>query len=325
MLQHIEDQYGIDIYHTDEYLKPWVRKDAEGRPIGRIEEGDALIFFNFRSDRPRQILSAFLDKFFNIFRRKKLDLHVTTMTNFKPGLVPDENIAFRLPPVKNSLGEILAKAGKRQLRAAETEKFPHVTFFFNGRNEEPFTGEDRVLAPSPKVSTYDLKPEMSADEVTDNVIKRWGETDYDFTLVNYANPDMVGHTGNFDAAKKAVETVDQNLKRLVAAAQEKGLNIIVTADHGNAEQMKTSKGPHTKHTTNNVPFVFIPSKNSINQRENLTLKKGGALGNVAPTLLEVMGITKPKEMSSESLLEGWQEDPNQKTLLVVLDGWGHQP
>ncbi|MBO9309596.1 MAG: 2,3-bisphosphoglycerate-independent phosphoglycerate mutase [Chloroflexi bacterium] len=292
----IEDAYQRG--ETDEFIPPYVITGADGAPRATIKAGDTIIGFNFRGDRMRQIYSALMDESFQGFARPKLpDLHFVTM-----GVWGDEVSApraFVRPPQATCLAEVLSKHGKRQYHTAETEKYRHVTFFFNGQRDEPFEGEDRYLEPSPTdVPTYDLKPEMSAIPLTNKTIEAILSRQYDFILINYANPDMVGHTGVLEAAIKAVETVDAQLARLLAAAEQVGATVIVTADHGNCELMidPETGQPHTAHTMSRVPFILItPDGSSPPLRE-------GALCNVAPTVLQLMGIPKPPEMDAESLL-----------------------
>ena len=275
---------------TDEFIKPTVVKER------RVKNGDAVIFFNFRPDRARQLTMAFVDENFRAFPRKKINVHFVTMTRYMDGL--NVEIAFDKVPLKNTFGEVISKHGLKQLRIAETEKYAHVTFFFNGGREEPFEGEERCLIPSPKVATYDMKPEMSAYEVTDELIKRINSNKYDVIVVNYANLDMVGHTGVWEAAIKAAEAVDECIGRVVEAVAGQGGQAIITADHGNAEEMMENRHPKTAHTTNPVPFILIDAGG----RENIKLRKG-TLGDIAPTMLDLLDIKKPEEMTGRSLIE----------------------
>jgi 2,3-bisphosphoglycerate-independent phosphoglycerate mutase len=277
----------------DEFVVPTVVDGAEGS----IHRGDTVLAFNFRPDRMRQICRALGDPGFDGFERPEwpLDLQLSCMTEY------DETfrfpVLFRDEPLRNTIGEIVSRAGVRQLRIAETEKYAHVTYFFNGSEETPFQGEDRVLIPSPKVKTYDLKPEMSAIEVTDEIVRRLADDRYGFFVLNYANADMVGHTGKIDAAVRAVETVDGCLGRVVDAVAARGGLALVTADHGNAEQMidAATGGPHTAHTLNPVPFLVAGGEpHAVRQ---------GILADVAPTLLELLGIPAPGEMTGQSLLD----------------------
>ncbi len=282
---------------TDEFIRPTVVTDAAGQPRGTIGPGDSVVFFNFRADRGRQLSYALVREEFDGFpRRRFVPVQLVTMAQYDEALqVP---VAFPPRYLKQTLGEVLAGHGLKQLRIAETEKYAHVTFFFNGGDERSFPGEDRCLVPSPRVATYDLKPEMSAFEVTDEAVRRVGEGRYDFILVNYANPDMVGHTGDLRAAIRAVEAVDACCGRLVAAVLEAGGAALVTADHGNAETMWDAGAgqPHTAHTANPVPCVLVdPARRDFGLAD-------GILGNVAPTVLELMGLDAPAEMECGSLL-----------------------
>lgn len=286
----IQESYDDDI--TDEFIKPIVLED-NGKPITTVKEDDVVIFFNFRTDRGRQLTQALTQEDFPDYDMKTIPLHFVTMTNYDDafqGLA----IVFKKNNLKDTMGEVLEKNNKTQIRAAETEKYPHVTFFFSGGQEEPFEGEDRILVHSPKVATYDLQPEMSAEELTDKLEKAITEADTDFFCINYANPDMVGHTGDFDAAVKACETVDKGTKRLVEAGKD-NYSFIILADHGNSEKMRNPDGsPNTAHTTNPVPVILVNSEG----------KKihDGILGDVAPTLLDLMDIEQPKPMTQKSLL-----------------------
>ncbi|RLF49493.1 MAG: 2,3-bisphosphoglycerate-independent phosphoglycerate mutase [Thermoplasmata archaeon] len=275
---------------TDEFIKPTVIKER------RIKNGDVVIFFNFRPDRARQLTMAFVDENFKAFPRKKLNVHFVTMTRYMDGL--DVDIAFDKLPLKNTFGEVISKHGLKQLRIAETEKYAHVTFFFNGGREEPFNGEERCLIPSPKVATYDMKPEMSAYELTAELVKRIKSKRYDVIVVNYANLDMVGHTGVWEAAIKAVETVDECIGKVVEAVKQQKGKAIITADHGNAEEMMEDGHPKTAHTTNPVPFILI----GTGEKENIKLRRGN-LGDIAPTMLDLLGIEKPEDMTGRSLIE----------------------
>jgi 2,3-bisphosphoglycerate-independent phosphoglycerate mutase len=267
------------------------------RPLGTIKDGDAVIFCNFRSDRAREITRALTDPGFNEFRR----VRVPQLVSYVCLTTYDEtfNLPVAFPPVKltNILGAVISSRGIRQLRIAETEKYAHVTFFFNGGCEQPFPLEDRILVPSPRdVATYDLKPEMSAREITAGVVERIRSGQYGFILVNYANPDMVGHTGVLQAAVKAVEALDECLGAVLRAAQEAGARVLITADHGNLETMldHASGQPHTAHTTDPVPFILVGEKAG--------LRNNGLLADVAPTVLQLMGIEQPAEMTGKSLI-----------------------
>lgn len=298
---------------TDEFVKPYVIS-----PECLVEDGDVLFFYNFRADRMRQIVSALGLPEFNGFERKRVikPSYVATMTLYDETFPFD--IAFPPQDLKNVLGEVISKLGYKQLRIAETEKYAHVTYFFNGGREEPFPGEERILVPSPKVPTYDLKPEMSAFEVTDKVVERIENGDYRLIVLNFANPDMVGHTGNLEAAIKAIETVDKCLKRVVKATLEKGGICIVTADHGNAEQMidPETGNPWTAHTTNLVPFVVIKGEcgsYGVKRREKKDVELPeefagipviGILGDIAPSILYILGEEIPPEMTGDVIVEG---------------------
>lgn len=282
---------------TDEFVIPTVIMNGE-EPIGRILNNDSVIFFNFRPDRAREITRAINDREFEGFKREALDLNYVCMTEYDKTI---ENVKVAYPPLKhkNTLGEYVSNNGKTQLRIAETEKYAHVTFFFSGGREENYKGEDRILVSSPKVPTYDLQPEMSAPEVTEKLIKALDEDAYDMIILNYANPDMVGHTGVLEAAIAAVEAVDKCVGEVVSKVLEKDGTVFITADHGNCEQMtdySTGK-PMTSHTTNRVPFLWV--SNEINGR---TLSEG-VLADIAPTMLEVMGLSKPSEMTGKSLIK----------------------
>lgn len=280
---------------TDEFIKPTVIKHGENITI---KDKDVIIFFNFRADRARQLTRALTTEKFSDFAREvfpNIDYYVT-MTLYDEQF---KNVHIAFPPVelKNILGQVLAEKKIRQLRIAETEKYAHVTYFFNGGEENPFPLEERCLIPSPRdVATYDLKPQMSAYEVTEEVIKRLEQNSFDFVVLNYANMDMVGHTGVLEAAIKAVETLDNCLSKLIPIILKKGGTVFLTSDHGNAEQMTEENGnPHTAHTTNPVPFIFITSGSTLKV-------KNGILADIAPTILSYMGIKKPLEMTGESLL-----------------------
>ncbi len=286
---------GYERNETDEFIQPTVIDGFSG-----MNDGDGLLMMNFRSDRVRQILTALVDPEFTGFKRKKQILFSVAagMTDYSEFLNKKLVSLFPQQHISNSLGELLANAGKRQLRIAETEKYAHVTFFFNGGEETIFTGEDRILVPSPKVATYDLKPEMSANEVTERLQEAIATKNYDFILVNYANTDMVGHSGNLESAIKAVETIDSCLGKLESSVIKEGGMLFITADHGNAEMMMDEETgePHTAHTTFPVPAVLI------NAPEEITSLKNGRLADVAPTLLPFLGIAIPSEMDGKSLL-----------------------
>jgi 2,3-bisphosphoglycerate-independent phosphoglycerate mutase len=281
--------YAADV--TDEFVIPTV---ITPKPIA---DGDSVVFFNFRPDRARQLTQAIVLPDFSGFPRpKKLDLYYATMTSYEAGL--PVHVVYTKEELSNTLGEVLSKAGKKQLRIAETEKYAHVTYFFNGGNETPFEGEDRILVPSPKVATYDLQPEMNAPIVTDKVIERIESGEYDMIMLNFANADMVGHTGVFEAAVKAVETVDACVARIVAALQGVQGQLLIIADHGNAEQMEDpgTGEPYTAHTTNHVPCILVSSQHQKDELDD------GVLADVAPTLLYLAGMEQPEEMTGKNLV-----------------------
>ena len=293
-IKAIEDSYHKEVF--DEFVVPTVICNGN-EPVAKIGENDSVIFFNFRPDRARQITRAIVDPEFDGFETKKMNLYYVCFTSYDETM-PNVHVAFKKEPLKNTFGEVISEAGLTQLRIAETEKYAHVTFFFNGGEEKQYPGEDRILVPSPKVETYDMKPEMSAYEVTDKVCEALENDKYDVVILNFANTDMVGHTGSLPAAIKAVETVDECVERIVKIIEEKKGNLLITADHGNAEQMidyKTGE-PHTAHTTNPVPIILITDN------KDYKLKENGKLADLAPTMLDLMGINKPKEMTGESLL-----------------------
>lgn len=296
-VQAIKDSY--EAGKTDEFVVPTVIVKEDGMAVGKISDHDAVIFYNFRPDRAREITRSMCDDAFDGFNREKVpqDLKFICFTEYDV-TIPNKEVAFKPQKLTNTLGEYLSSLGLKQLRTAETEKYAHVTFFFNGGVEEPNPNEDRWLVPSPKVATYDMKPEMSAVEVTDGLVKAIRSGEYDFIIVNYANPDMVGHTGIMEAAIKAVETVDTCIGRVVDALVEKGGQMFLCADHGNSDQLVDYEtgDPFTAHTTNPVPFMLV------NYTDGIGLKEGGKLADIAPTLLEMMGIPKPAEMTGESLL-----------------------
>ena len=294
-IKAIEDSYQKEVF--DEFVEPTVICNGE-EPVAKIEENDSVIFFNFRPDRAREITRTLVDTNFNEFETKKMDLYFVCFTNYDETM-PNVHIAFKKEVLHNTFGEVVSKAGLTQLRIAETEKYAHVTFFFNGGEEKQYPGEDRILVPSPKVETYDQKPEMSAYEVTDKVVEAIQSDKYDVVILNFANTDMVGHTGSLPAAIKAVEAVDECVGKIVKIIEEKKGNLIITADHGNAEQMidYATGEPHTAHTTNPVPIILITEDQTIKLKEN------GKLADLAPTMLDLMGIEKPEEMTGESLLE----------------------
>ena len=291
-------QASYDDGKPDEFVIPSVVK-KDGKPVAVISDHDSVIFFNFRPDRAREISHAFLDDTFEGFsREKKLELVYVCFTDYDE-TIEHKLVAFKKETITNTFGEYLAAHGKKQLRLAETEKYAHVTFFFNGGVEEPNEGEDRILVPSPKeVATYDLKPEMSAPMVCDKLVEAIGSGKYDVIIVNFANPDMVGHTGVESAAIKAIETVDACVGRAVEAVKAADGVMFICADHGNAEQLvdyETGE-PYTAHTTNPVPFILV------NADASLGLREGGALCDIVPTLIDLMGMEQPKEMTGKSLL-----------------------
>ena len=279
---------------TDEFHKPIIITDEDGSPKTTIKEGDAVIFFNYRTDRGRELTNALCQNDFPEFGMKKLDLYFTTITLYDASF-KGINVIYNNDNIKNTLGEVLALAGKKQIRIAETEKYPHVTFFFSGGQEEPFKGESRILRNSPKVATYDLKPEMSAYELKDALCKDLEKGEADFVCLNFANGDMVGHTGIMQAAIKACEAVDICAKEVIETGLANGYSTLLIADHGNCETMMNPDGsPHTAHTTNPVPFILIDKE--------IKSIKSGILGDIAPTILELIGVEKPKEMTQNSLL-----------------------
>ena len=288
-------QQSYDEGVTDEFVMP-IAFAPEGEATGKIEDGDTVIFFNFRTDRPRQMVTVLTQADFPDHGMKTLDLDIVTMTEYDK-TYKGVDILFRNENLVNTIGEHLSNLGKTQIRSAETEKYPHVTFFFSGGRETPFTGEDRILVASPKVPTYDLQPEMSAPEVTSRMIDAIDTVRPDFICLNFANTDMVGHTGVFDAAVKAAETVDTCLAQLVPKALEAGYGIIIIADHGNSDTMVNPDGsPHTAHTTNMVPVFFV--SDAFEDAEI----SDGRLADVAPTLLWIMGIDPPEEMTGKILV-----------------------
>ena len=291
-VQGIEQSYAADV--TDEFIEPIV-VNKNGRPVATMGDGDVVLCFNFRTDRARQITEALTQQAFPEQDMQPLNLHYLTMTGYDESFrnIP---VLFSNHPVEKTMGEILESQGKRQIRIAETEKYPHVTFFFNCGREEEFQGEQRIMCPSPKVATYDLKPEMSAYDIRDSIIPELNKQEADFICVNFANADMVGHTGVFEAAVKAVETVDACAKDVITAALQNGYAALVIADHGNADRMKNPDGsPHTQHTTVPVPCILVDD----NYQGEL---KDGKLGDIAPTILQLMAVRQPAEMTGESLL-----------------------
>ncbi|MCG9791413.1 2,3-bisphosphoglycerate-independent phosphoglycerate mutase [Flavobacterium algicola] len=288
----MEVSYQNDI--TDEFVAPVVMVDADDKPIATIEEDDVVIFFNFRTDRGRELTEALSQQDFHEQNMHKLNLYYVTLTNYDETYT-NVKVVYNKDNITETLGEVLEKAGKKQIRIAETEKYPHVTFFFSGGREEPFVGESRILKNSPKVATYDLQPEMSANELTDALIPEIQKGDVDFVCLNFANGDMVGHTGIMAAAIEACEAVDKCVTRVIDAAIENDYTVLVIADHGNCETMINPDGsPNTAHTTNPVPFILIDKE--------IKMVHDGVLGDIAPTILELMGVEKPAVMTQHSLL-----------------------
>lgn len=289
----VENAYAADI--TDEFIKPTIIVAEDQQPLASISEGDAVICFNFRTDRCREITVVLTQTDMPDFGMHTLPLHHTTMTEYDKTFT-GVHVIFETDNLDNTLGQVLEAHGKKQIRIAETEKYPHVTFFFSGGRETPFTGESRIMVPSPKVATYDLQPEMSAVELTDKLVPEIENETADFICLNYANADMVGHTGVWDAVIKAVETVDACVQRVVTAALQHGYTIFLTADHGNADYLVNEDGsPNTAHTTNPVPLFVIDS----NWHGTV---KPGKLGDIAPSILHMMGLPVPKEMTGEILV-----------------------
>ncbi|MCU0491406.1 MAG: 2,3-bisphosphoglycerate-independent phosphoglycerate mutase [Chloroflexaceae bacterium] len=317
----IQQSYDKDV--SDEFVLPTIIVRG-GQPVATIGDGDSIIFMNFRPDRGRQLTRALVLPDINEQIRKHYEkqqaegqplpshiwqrgrqlqnLYYVTLTEYEAGL--PVQIAFGPKDVRHPLAEVISAAGRRQFHIAETEKYPHVTFFLNGGREVPFAGEERVLVPSPKVATYDLQPEMSAAGVTEKLLEAINSENYDFIIVNYANPDMVGHTGSIPAVITACETVDAGLAQVVPAIQAKGGAVIIIADHGNAELMidPTSGGPHTAHTTNPVPCILVAAPGLGLGKNEVSLRPAGRLADVAPTLLDLMGLTPPEDMTGKSLI-----------------------
>jgi len=288
----IQDAYDAGI--TDEFLQPMVKVDDSGKPVGSVEADDVIFFFNFRTDRPRQIIDALTQHDFPEFNMKKLNLYTVIMTNYDDQF-RNMHIVYKHDHVPMTIGEYLSKLGYTQLRIAETEKYPHVTFFFSGGREKPFDAEKRIMIPSPKVATYDLQPEMSAFQVKDALLEEINTNEPGFICLNFANADMVGHTGVFQAAVKACETVDHCLEEIIPVALKKNYSIIILADHGNSDYLINPDGsPNTAHSLNPVPMILI------DQTLKPVLEKG-VLSDVAPTLLKMMNIEPPDEMTGKSL------------------------
>ncbi len=290
--ESIRNSYAEGI--TDEFLEPIVMT-RNGSPVTTISEGDVVIFFNFRTDRGRELTEVLSQKDHSEYEMKKLSLYYVTMTNYDDSF-QGLKVIYPKADLRDTLGETLARHGKTQIRIAETEKYPHVTFFFNGGREEPFDGEKRILCPSPKVATYDLKPEMSAYEIRDNILPEIEGKTADFICLNFANPDMVGHTGDMEAAIKACEVVDSCAESIVHTALKNGYATIIIADHGNSETMRNPDGsPNTAHTTNPVPLILVDS--------DIKFIKNGILSDIAPTILDILGVPKPEAMTQNSLIQ----------------------
>ena len=286
-LDSINESYQENI--TDEFIKPIIMVDENDKPKASIKKDDVVIFFNFRTDRGRQLTEVLSQNDNEKFNMHKIPLYFVTLTNYDKTF-KDIKVVYNSDNIKNTLGEVLERANKKQIRIAETEKYPHVTFFFSGGIEKEFNGEKRLLCPSPKVATYDLKPEMSAFEIRDAIVPELEKGDMDFVCLNFANGDMVGHTGVFEAAVKACETVDHCSKEVINTGLKNGYTTLLIADHGNCETMMNPDGsPHTAHTTNPVPIVLIDKE--------LKLINNGVLGDIAPTILELMGLEQPIEMT----------------------------
>lgn len=294
-MELIEDNYNNGIF--DEFVVPSVLVRPDGSPVATIRNEDAVIFYNFRPDRAIQISNTFTNKDYRSFDRGEghpENLHFVCLTHFSETV--DGYVAFKPTNLDNTVGEVISQAGMTQLRIAETEKYPHVTFFMSGGREKEFPGEQRILINSPKVATYDLKPEMSAYEVTDALIKEIEAENFDAILLNFANPDMVGHSGMLEPTIQAIETVDECLGRIVDLILSKGGTAIITADHGNADEVVTLEGnPMTAHTTNPVPVIVT--------KEGVELREDGILGDLAPTMLELLGLNQPAEMTGKSLIK----------------------
>ncbi|MCQ0112861.1 2,3-bisphosphoglycerate-independent phosphoglycerate mutase [Zhouia amylolytica] len=292
VLKAIQESYDAGV--TDEFIKPIVIQGDNDQPVAKIKDGDVVMMFNFRTDRGRQLTQALTQQDFHEQNMHKLNLYYVTMTNYDETF-KGVHVVYDKENITHTLGEVLSKAGKKQIRIAETEKYPHVTFFFNGGREEPFTGEKRILCPSPKVATYDMQPEMSAYDIRDAIVPELEKGEVDFVCLNFANPDMVGHTGVMEAAVKACEVVDECAKDVITAANENGYTSIVIADHGNCDTMINPDGtPNTAHTTNPVPVILVD--------KDIKTIKDGILGDIAPTVLKLIGVDKPEAMSRESLV-----------------------
>lgn len=292
-LAAVEQSYADGV--TDEFIKPIIVTQSTGEPVALIEEGDVVLCFNFRTDRGREITQALTQQDYHEQDMHKLNLYYVTMTNYDNEFA-NVHVIFDKDNLSKTLGDVVAEAGRTQIRIAETEKYPHVTFFFSGGREDPFTGEKRLLCPSPKVATYDLKPEMSAADIRDAIIPELEKGDINFVCLNFANTDMVGHTGVFDAVVKAAETVDACTQAVVEVALKQGYTTIIIADHGNAEYMLNEDGsPNTAHTTNLVPCILVDT-------EFHPALQDGKLADIAPTILQLMGVPQPPEMTGTSLI-----------------------
>ncbi|MFN3641220.1 MAG: 2,3-bisphosphoglycerate-independent phosphoglycerate mutase, partial [Flavobacterium sp.] len=292
LLTSIEKSYQEGV--TDEFIQPIVMTKADGSPVASIQDGDVVIFFNFRTDRGRQLTEVLSQKDFHEYNMHKLSLYYVTMTQYDE-TYENIKVIYHKDNLTETLGEVLERNGKKQIRIAETEKYPHVTFFFSGGREEPFEGETRILCPSPKVATYDLQPEMSAFELKDALLPELENETVDFVCLNFANGDMVGHTGVMEAAIKACEAVDTCVREVITTALEHGYTTLVIADHGNCETMINPDGsPNTAHTTNPVPIILVdPDRNHI---------ENGVLGDMAPTILKLMNLSQPLTMTGKVLV-----------------------
>ena len=292
MVEAVQQSYDAGV--TDEFIKPAVKVDAAGKPVATIQEGDVVIFFNFRNDRAKELTIVLTQKDMPEAGMKTIPLHYCTMTPYD-ATFEGMHILFDKDNVTNTLGEVVAKAGKKQIRIAETEKYAHVTFFFSGGREAEYEGESRILIPSPKVATYDLQPEMSAFGVKDAIVAELNKGEVDFVALNYANGDMVGHTGDTTAITKAIKAVDQCVKETVEAAVANGYTVLITADHGNADNAVNEDGsPNTAHSLNPVPFIVID--------KDIKSVKNGKLADIAPTILKLMDIPAPAEMTGTPLV-----------------------
>ncbi|MDA0936800.1 MAG: 2,3-bisphosphoglycerate-independent phosphoglycerate mutase [Bacteroidetes bacterium] len=292
LVESIQESYANGV--TDEFIEPLIVSDEKNEPLAKITDGDVVIFFNYRTDRGRQLTQALSQVAFSDQDMKPLDLYYVTLTHYDKTF-KNVKVVFEKDNLEDTLGAVISNAGKTQIRIAETEKYPHVTFFFNGGREEPFDGEHRIMCPSPKVATYDLQPEMSAFDVKDAILSKIKEEQPDFVCLNFANPDMVGHTGDLQAAIKACETVDQCAGEVVEAALENNYKILVIADHGNCETMINADGsPNTAHTTNPVPLILVDQEH--------TAIRDGVLGDIAPTILKLMTIEIPSAMTGSPLV-----------------------